>query len=101
GQYKRARDFFEAMKVPVLAIPGNHDIPLYDVLTRFLHPYRLYRRYFGDCEFRRVIKGVAFVGLDATSRFLHTRGRLDPVHADEALTAARQAAGPQGLVMVA
>lgn len=29
----------------VLAVPGNHDIPLYDVLRRFLSPLTRYRRY--------------------------------------------------------
>jgi 3',5'-cyclic AMP phosphodiesterase CpdA len=31
-----------------LVIPGNHDIPLYNVLARFTSPYGNYKRYFGD-----------------------------------------------------
>ena len=31
-----------------LVIPGNHDIPLYNVFARFLMPYRNYRRHFGN-----------------------------------------------------
>ena len=30
---------------PVLAVPGNHDVPLYDVVTRFAAPLRRYKRY--------------------------------------------------------
>lgn len=32
----------------VLGIPGNHDVPLYDVLRRFLSPLARYRRYIDD-----------------------------------------------------
>ena len=32
----------------VLAVPGNHDIPLYDVLRRFLSPLTRYRKYIDD-----------------------------------------------------
>lgn len=37
----------------VLGVPGNHDIPLYDVLRRFLSPLTRYRRYIDDtlCPF--------------------------------------------------
>lgn len=100
-QFKRARDFFDHLGVPVLAIPGNHDVPLFDVASRLVCPLRLHKKYFGGAEFRRVINNIAFVGLDATSRFLHTRGRLNPTHADQTLAAARKAVGPDGLIMAA
>ncbi len=34
-------------------VPGNHDIPLYDVLRRFLSPLTRYRRFIDDtlCPF--------------------------------------------------
>ena len=32
----------------VLGVPGNHDIPLYDVLRRFLSPLTRYRRYIDE-----------------------------------------------------
>jgi len=34
--------------VPWIAVPGNHDVPLYDVLRRFLSPLSRYRRYIDD-----------------------------------------------------
>lgn len=101
GQFRRARAYMEALGIPFLAIPGNHDVPLYDMATRFLWPNRLYGRYFGAREFRRVVRGTAFVGLDATRRLLHTRGRLDAVYVDTVLTDARRAVGEGGLIMVA
>jgi 3',5'-cyclic AMP phosphodiesterase CpdA len=49
AQFDAARRFVDALgDMPVMAIPGNHDIPLYDVLTRVARPYARYRRAFGD-----------------------------------------------------
>lgn len=101
SQFRAARAFFDALGVPLLAIPGNHDIPLFNVLARAALPYHGYKKSFAAREFRRVIKGIAFVGLDTTSPWRHTRGRLDTAHVDETLKAARNAVGADGLVMVA
>ena len=44
----------------VLGVPGNHDVPLYDVLRRFLSPLARYRRYIDEtlCPFIE-LPGVA------------------------------------------
>lgn len=47
-QFAAARDFVERLGVPrVLAIPGNHDIPLFDPWQRLVTPYARYARAFG------------------------------------------------------
>ncbi|HYD38876.1 MAG TPA: metallophosphoesterase [Allosphingosinicella sp.] len=33
---------------PILAVPGNHDVPLYDVVRRFAAPLRRYKRYISN-----------------------------------------------------
>lgn len=51
AQYRLARDFLSRLKAKghkVLGIPGNHDIPLYDVTRRFLAPLKRYRRYIDE-----------------------------------------------------
>src|SRR5687767_2800553 len=46
SQFRAAREFLDALSPkPWIAIPGNHDIPLFDVLTRFLRPYRLFNKF--------------------------------------------------------
>jgi len=48
GQFRAARAFVDRLAVPAtLAIPGNHDIPLFDLVARFCAPYANYRRAFG------------------------------------------------------
>lgn len=49
AQFAAARQFVERLGVPrVLAIPGNHDLPLLNLALRLIDPYRRYRAAFGD-----------------------------------------------------
>jgi 3',5'-cyclic AMP phosphodiesterase CpdA len=45
GQYRLAREFLQRLPRPQLVVPGNHDVPLYDVLRRFLSPLTRYVHY--------------------------------------------------------
>jgi predicted phosphodiesterase len=48
-QFRQARAFvdrIEALGVPTLAVPGNHDVPLYRVWERIFNPYGCYKKYF-------------------------------------------------------
>lgn len=44
GQFVAARRFLDQLPSPQLVVPGNHDVPLYDVVRRFLAPLGRYRR---------------------------------------------------------
>jgi 3',5'-cyclic AMP phosphodiesterase CpdA len=44
-QFKRAAAFLETLPKPQLVIPGNHDVPLFDVARRFVAPLNRYLRY--------------------------------------------------------
>lgn len=48
GQFREARDFLAALPQPQVVVPGNHDVPLYNVLLRFADPLANYRRYITD-----------------------------------------------------
>ncbi len=47
-QFLAARDFLDRLELPCLVVPGNHDIPAYDLLARFTRPLGRYRRYIAD-----------------------------------------------------
>ncbi|HVL21333.1 MAG TPA: metallophosphoesterase [Amaricoccus sp.] len=50
-QYREAGAFLdrlEAAGLKTLGVPGNHDVPLYDVVRRFARPLARYRRYIDD-----------------------------------------------------
>ena len=44
-QFLRARAFLDRLPFPQVVVPGNHDVPLYNALARFLGPRRAFRRY--------------------------------------------------------
>ncbi len=44
-QFAAARDFLARIPQPQLVVPGNHDIPLYDVFNRAMRPLARFRRY--------------------------------------------------------
>ena len=37
-EFAQARRFLDALPFQRLVVPGNHDVPLYNVFTRFLAP---------------------------------------------------------------
>ncbi|WP_428940771.1 metallophosphoesterase family protein [Fontivita pretiosa] len=45
GQYRAAAAFLARLPGPQLLVPGNHDIPLYDLIRRFMFPLQNYRRH--------------------------------------------------------
>jgi 3',5'-cyclic AMP phosphodiesterase CpdA len=44
-QYKDAMAFMRRLPAPQLYVPGNHDLPLFNVLERFFWPLRNYHKY--------------------------------------------------------
>jgi 3',5'-cyclic AMP phosphodiesterase CpdA len=51
AQYEMACAFVDRLEkggLQVLAVPGNHDVPLYDVARRFLRPLDRYKRFIDD-----------------------------------------------------
>jgi 3',5'-cyclic AMP phosphodiesterase CpdA len=48
AQFQAARAFTQRLGVPLLALPGNHDIPLFDLWARLRHPYAQHMAAFGD-----------------------------------------------------
>lgn len=44
-EYVAARAFLDRLTAPWIAVPGNHDIAYFKLLTRFFHPFGRYRRF--------------------------------------------------------
>jgi 3',5'-cyclic AMP phosphodiesterase CpdA len=67
-QFQRAGGFLASLAVPrVLVIPGNHDIPLFNLAARLLRPYANHRRQFGP-ELEPVLDapGLLMLGVNTT-----------------------------------
>ncbi|NGM22815.1 metallophosphoesterase [Roseomonas stagni] len=74
-QQARHREFIAAMTflrtipVPMLAVPGNHDMTPYDVIERFTDPYGRWRRHVGpETEPVFIDEEIAVVGLNTARR---------------------------------
>jgi len=47
-QFREARAFLDSLPHPQIIVPGNHDVPLQNPVTRFLQPLDKYRRFITD-----------------------------------------------------
>lgn len=47
-QFQQAREFLDQLPNPQLVIPGNHDVPLHNVIARFFRPLTKYKRHITD-----------------------------------------------------
>ena len=78
SQFAEARGFLQALPSPRLVVPGNHDVPLYDLATRFLRPFARYRRFIAaDLEPMFVDPEIVVLGLNSARSFTFGRGRLN------------------------
>ena len=76
-EFEAARAFLDGLGAPVLAVPGNHDIPLFNVWARFAHPLAAYRRHISPETgpfFRR--EGLAVLGVNTARSNTWKDGRL-------------------------
>ena len=80
-QFRDACQFLERLQHSgheVLGVPGNHDVPLYDVLRRFLSPLARYRRFIDDslCPFVE-LPGLAVLGINTARSLTFKDGRIN------------------------
>ncbi len=79
-QFKDACEFLDRLRDAgheVIGVPGNHDVPLYDVLRRFLSPLTRYRRFIDEtlCPFVE-LPGVAILGINTARSLTFKDGRV-------------------------
>jgi 3',5'-cyclic AMP phosphodiesterase CpdA len=87
AQYRLACEFLDRLEqtgLAVLGVPGNHDIPLYDVARRFARPLHRYRRYIDDelCPWFENDE-IAMLGINTARSLTFKDGRIS--HAQMAL----------------
>ena len=76
-QFRAARAFLDSLPKPQVVVPGNHDVPLYNVLARFLAPLAGYRRVIaGDVEPGFVDDEIAVLGINTARSFVFKGGRV-------------------------
>src|SRR6188508_880806 len=80
AQFRAAREFCDRLPpAPQLVLPGNHDIPLFNVFARAAMPYGNYRRAFGsDFEPRFESENFFVIGINTTRPYRRVDGEISP-----------------------
>ncbi len=103
-QFAEARAFLARFpQVPLVVVPGNHDVPLYRVAERLFDPHREYRQYISP-DLNRVwqVNGAVFVGLDSTApRTAISNGRITEAQLDFCTESFHNAEAPLAKIVVA
>ena len=82
-QFRAARAFAGRLGAPLLAIPGNHDIPLFDLWARVRRPYARYIAAFGD-DLEPVYRSadLLLLGINTTRAWRHKHGEISALQVD-------------------
>jgi 3',5'-cyclic AMP phosphodiesterase CpdA len=82
-QFRQARSFVDRLAAPVVAIPGNHDIPLINIAARLLRPYAAYSQVFGsNLEPTFSSTDLLVVCVNTTRRYRHQHGEVSQKQID-------------------
>lgn len=77
-QFRRARQFLDRLAYPRIVVPGNHDVPLYNVFARFSSPLRNYERYItADLEPFYSDDEIAVLGINTARSLTFKDGRIN------------------------
>jgi len=100
-EFAAAREFLDRLVAPVIAVPGNHDVPLYNPLRRVFRPLERFRRhitaqhnpFFADAE-------LAVLGINTARAASFSNGRISHHQMDEIRALFAQLSGEHFRVLV-
>ncbi len=83
AQFRAARAFTDGLRTPVLAVPGNHDIPLFNLWARVRRPYAGFTAAFGhDLEPVHRAPDLLVVCANTTRAWRHVHGEISEGQVD-------------------
>lgn len=92
AQFRAAREFVDRLNTPcTLAIPGNHDIPLFNLAARLFWPYANYLREFGGVADVHDSNRLRVIALNTTRPSRHKNGVLSQAQIEHVAEQLRQA----------
>lgn len=78
SEFAAARQFLETLPKPQIVVPGNHDVPLYNVFRRWWDPLKNYRQYISDDAEPFFADGeIAIQGLNTARSLTFKDGRIN------------------------
>ena len=101
SQFNAARAFTERLGAPLLALPGNHDIPLFDLRQRIFDPYARHRKAFGNLlEPTHVSHELLVQCVNTTRWYRHKGGTVSSAQIERVVSRLRTAQPSQLRVVV-
>jgi 3',5'-cyclic AMP phosphodiesterase CpdA len=86
-EFMAARRFLDLIPAPKLVVPGNHDIPLFDLVRRFAWPLTRFRRYIDeDVDPFFSTDAIAVLGMNTARSNTWKDGRLSTAQIDRIRT---------------
>ena len=77
-QFREAREFLDLFSMPKIVVPGNHDVPLYNVFNRFARPLRNYKTHISkDLEPFYSDDEIAVIGINTARSLAFKGGRVN------------------------
>lgn len=101
AQFRAAKAFVDRLGAPVVAVPGNHDIALFDLWARFTRPYARYARAFGaELEPVHASQDLLVVCVNTTRAWRHKHGEVSAAQIDRVASLLTAASAQQLRVVV-
>lgn len=101
AQFRAARRFVDQLNTPcTIAVPGNHDIPLFNLAARAFWPYAGFERSFGARESSFDSSRLLLVALNTTRPSRHKNGELSTQQIEDTAAKLQQARPGQLRVVV-
>jgi 3',5'-cyclic AMP phosphodiesterase CpdA len=100
-QFQQARAYLDRLPKPQLLLPGNHDVPLYDVLRRFAAPLARYKKYITpDLAPSFIDDEIAVVGINTARSLVFKGGRINEGQLKDATAKFDALTGSQARIVV-
>ncbi len=98
-EFTAAKEFLESLPCYRLVVPGNHDVPLYDVVTRFTAPLARYRRTITD-DLSPIYRDdeMIVVGVNTARSWTWGEGRINARQVDDVV--AHLSGAPRDLIRI-
>lgn len=78
-QFFEAREFLKRLPNPMLTVPGNHDLPLFNLPARLLRPRRRYEQFIArDLDPVAALPDLVVLGLDTMPPWRWKSGHVSP-----------------------
>ena len=83
SEFRAARDFLARLRGPRIVVPGNHDVPLYNIFDRFARPLARFREFIEEDDLPRFIDTeLAVIGVNTARSMVVKNGRINKSQID-------------------